>query len=633
MNKIQRNLSLFFSCAILLSHLPLEAQAADALASRDNSKSWQFNNTIRDGLHPMQYYSLAKYFLGDYDLDNAQKCVRKLKAMKSNKQAADLAFRLEDTWMPKYPPSKEALAKFRSAVFPRFGPDTKNVCTELTQQFPKFEWSYAVLANMNRGFSDEALRKKIPFFKKILEINPHNIQALLALTDIEQRSGHRSESLKYFQLAKTYNPEVEDTDESFLKPPSDQEFRERLKLNNKSRVMRRENPKPIPFDQSSLPTEKSYRFIDKSGSITFRVGPNASTADRFSDGLLLVNGSENKGSYQSEDVQYWDKNGELVFNVDYGDGASASEGLCAIQRQWFSKEPGTGWGFVDKSGKAAIAISVSETKSFSNGLAAVQCHQWNSSLLPPTKIGSATWGFIDKDGKWQAEPIYNDVDSYSEGLSAVSLCGKIGYIDKTGRFVIQPLYDQARPFSEGLANVTIIDELSRTWDDQYIDKSGRIVFRIKTVIAGDRPLREHCENGVLNGYRSRVMVRPDERDNLLRWDFHEGLVVTEANGKWGYKDRTGKVVIQPRFDSAFQFANGLARVRTGELYGFIDKNGTFVVPAQFKAAANFADGLACVSKDGRLWGYIDSHGTYVIKPIYTEAHPFSEGLAKVGVDK
>ena len=35
----------------------------------------------------------------------------------------------------------------------------------------------------------------------------------------------------------------------------------------------------------------------------------------------------------------------------------------------------------------------------------------------------------------------------------------------------------------------------------------------------------------------------------------------KAQGKWGYIDKTGKLIIQPRFDDAKPYSEGLAQVK------------------------------------------------------------------------
>ena len=72
-------------------------------------------------------------------------------------------------------------------------------------------------------------------------------------------------------------------------------------------------------------------------------------------------------------------------------------------------------------------------------------------------------------------------------------------------------------------------------------------------------------------------------------------------------EQTGRVVINPQFDAALHFADGLAAVRIGDentgKWGYIDKQGKMVVNPQFDSAEPFAEGLAAV-RNGDKWGYI-----------------------------
>ena len=88
------------------------------------------------------------------------------------------------------------------------------------------------------------------------------------------------------------------------------------------------------------------------------------------------------------------------------------------------------------------------------------------------------------------------------------------------------------------------------------------------------------------------------------------------SSKFGFINKSGKVVIPPQFDYADDFKNGFAIVRVGDSstgkLGFIDKTGTFVVNPVLEADGilnvfDFTEGLAAV-RIGReasgLWGYI-----------------------------
>jgi hypothetical protein len=91
------------------------------------------------------------------------------------------------------------------------------------------------------------------------------------------------------------------------------------------------------------------------------------------------------------------------------------------------------------------------------------------------------------------------------------------------------------------------------------------------------------------------------------------LFPVKDHGKWGYMDKTGKMVIPPQYDIASGHSEGLAGVAIGKKWGFIDKTGKMVITPQFDKIAPFSNGLALV-KIGGKWGYIDQTGKYIWEP-------------------
>jgi hypothetical protein len=137
------------------------------------------------------------------------------------------------------------------------------------------------------------------------------------------------------------------------------------------------------------------------------------------------------------------------------------------------------------------------------------------------------------------------------------------------------------------------------------------------------------------GYKDKygnVVIQPRFED---AWNFADnGLAAVELNGKWGFINKTGTFVIQPQFGYAHVFANnGLAAVSLNGKYGFIDKTGRFVIQPQFSNASHFAsNGLAAVALNGK-WGYIDESAKFVIQPQFSNASHFaSNGLAAVALN-
>jgi uncharacterized protein YdeI (BOF family) len=102
--------------------------------------------------------------------------------------------------------------------------------------------------------------------------------------------------------------------------------------------------------------------------------------------------------------------------------------------------------------------------------------------------------------------------------------------------------------------------------------------------------------------------------------------------RWGYIDNKGKVVIEPKFEEARQFVDGLAIVRQDGRFGFIDKSGQIAVTIPFgsvNSVREFSDGLALVSVSEVGYRYIDKKGQVTLEPKVDSAGDFSEGLARV----
>jgi hypothetical protein len=65
------------------------------------------------------------------------------------------------------------------------------------------------------------------------------------------------------------------------------------------------------------------------------------------------------------------------------------------------------------------------------------------------------------------------------------------------------------------------------------------------------------------------------------------------------------LTIQPRFDQAAGFAEGLAAVKVGDRWGYIDQTGRIVIQPRFDYADPFVENLALIEVKDK-WGYTAS---------------------------
>lgn len=143
-----------------------------------------------------------------------------------------------------------------------------------------------------------------------------------------------------------------------------------------------------------------------------------------------------------------------------------------------------------------------------------------------------------------------------------------------------------------------------------------------------------CAPSVLNKrYRIEKVLRQDSLSVTVIASYEKITLFPFQpifGGTYGYIDLTGKLVIDPVFDNARDFSEGLAAVEKGGKWGFIDRSGKFVIDPVFDNARYFSQGLAAVEKEGK-WGYIDRSGKFVIDPAYYFATDFVKGLAEVEI--
>ena len=244
-------------------------------------------------------------------------------------------------------------------------------------------------------------------------------------------------------------------------------------------------------------------------------------------------------------------------------------------------------------------------------------------------------------------PVYDLADRFSEGLAAVSFgrpkasdsdkakpAWKTGYIDKTGKLVIAPYFDGGDPFSDGMARVRFFDSDKVT--EIHIDKSGKELFR-----------QEYATIKSADGKGTGLYVDTHGFSDGLK-----GVYRYEENSyKFGYVDKTGKLVLPYDYQYAQPFREGLAGV--GKIvqvngtekvqYGFMNKAGNIVIDYQFDGVGSFSHGMApyvaCGTSDvtpcagtaafDGQYGVINMKGEKVTPPVFLNAPRFSEGLASV----
>jgi hypothetical protein len=251
-------------------------------------------------------------------------------------------------------------------------------------------------------------------------------------------------------------------------------------------------------------------------------------------------------------------------------------------------------------------------------------------MLIPVSSGNK-YGYINTKGEYIIAPQFDLAYMFSDGLALVRSDGKWGYISENGKYVIPAKFERATPFADGLA-FAIVDD-----DDEdiiCINKKGETQFKLQQEVYEVHGFSEGLAHFRTTddkyGYidkTGKVVIAPQY--DAVR-PFRNGLSAVSVMEKGtGFVNQTGEIVIKPQFAFACDFSeNKAAASKEGdELIGFIDKNGKYIINPQFNFAGNFSEGMANV-RIGEKWGYINENGEILIKPQFDDAQPFKNGLAK-----
>ena len=105
--------------------------------------------------------------------------------------------------------------------------------------------------------------------------------------------------------------------------------------------------------------------------------------------------------------------------------------------------------------------------------------------------------------------------------------------------------------------------------------------------------------------------------------------VAVCDGKFGlcrYIDRgTRQELLPARFERAMPFSEGVAAVRIDGRFGYIDQRGEVVIAPQFDLGGDFYQGLAEVLV-GNKTGIINRQGEIIVQPMFRRAIPFTKDV-------
>ena len=326
----------------------------------------------------------------------------------------------------------------------------------------------------------------------------------------------------------------------------------------------------------------------------------------FSEGLLVVKDENGLCGYMN-------KAGEMVIEPQYTWANSFSEGYATPYIRTVNEETGkrqSTYYVIDHLGNTVLESTQGAFSELRNGITIFTVladfvpnydvvDHTNAMVVDavgkepePGKendvIRVLRYGMMDWTGTVLVEPIWDEAEWETENdlIAVANDAYKLGYIDGTGRVIIEPqgLWEPRSEYSEGLVMMCVgFRDGANIW--RCFDEFGDLQFEVlidyedEYLYFSEGKLLIHDKDGrgVFIDRMGRIILSEDEENGVsFEGNYNEGLALISVDGKMGFMNHAGEIVLEPKWDDASNFADGLAHVELDGQTGCINKQGELV---------------------------------------------------------
>ncbi|MDC0231400.1 WG repeat-containing protein [Aureispira] len=298
------------------------------------------------------------------------------------------------------------------------------------------------------------------------------------------------------------------------------------------------------------PNSEFYTLIDKTGT-------ELATRQYKKVGSILKENSDRIAVYDNGKMGFINDKGQEVISCKYLGAPFFKEGLCCVIP--YDSKSGQ-YGFIDINGKVVLPFQYKQAgfSSFNDGLCRV-------SVDGKTVL-------IDKTGKVVFKTNYGSLQKFHQGRAAVATKSNRkgwGFVNEQGNLVIDGNYDHVTAFSKDGWAIVEKDRLQG-----LIDTDGTEILPLKY----ESIYADLSEDGYVGGIYPAVegtSYANTKKDYFLKdmkplmtkvkylqsANNTDRILFCNPEGKIGYMDRSGTIVINAIYSKGKQFHEGSAWVK------------------------------------------------------------------------
>jgi hypothetical protein len=139
---------------------------------------------------------------------------------------------------------------------------------------------------------------------------------------------------------------------------------------------------------------------------------------------------------------------------------------------------------------------------------------------------------------------------------------------------------------------------------------------------------EHGVNGIVDRKKMKILICEDSKVQLKKKAGNK--IHFSSNGKAGYMDEAGNVIVQAKYDALCDFENGCSIVTINDKYGLIDETGKEIIPVEYDSLESDSESGFFEVEINERQGLIDKTGKIIVPVEYDGIYNYfaEKGFAK-----
>jgi hypothetical protein len=271
-------------------------------------------------------------------------------------------------------------------------------------------------------------------------------------------------------------------------------------------------------------------------------------------------------------------------------------------------------------------VCITQASGFEKGTFYDSIRRLSSGYLVCSESGQS--GLFGNSGQMVLPLEYSDIQSFqtpSGLIFSIKKEGLEGISGPKGQILLPLRFQKVRPAKGPLFVVQLDSRWGLADPNGYWileNKYDSVATPVKVQDEIDFPMVVYKKGkGSLINSKGQVLAGPREG---TWFSGEEGALFLKEGNSYSLWTSQGKPAGEIRFDQFLPFSEGTAPVLVQGKWGFVNHSGKLVIPARFEEVLPYKSGIAYAKENG-FWGVLKKNGSWLVKPSGISVETNSDG--------